>query len=65
MQKLSMMTFLQQLVYIYFKVKGTDDSIVVASTRPELLFACQSIIVNPKDERYVRSHRKVCHITYI
>ena len=47
-----------QLVYIYFKVKGTDDNIAVASTRPELLFACQSIIVNPKDERYVKIQGK-------
>ena len=29
-----------------------NDKIVVASTRPELLFACQAVIVNPKDERY-------------
>ena len=58
MQKSSMVTFLHRLVYIYFKVKGTDDNIAVASTRPELLFACQSIIVNPKDERYVKIQGK-------
>jgi valyl-tRNA synthetase len=47
-----------QLVYIHFKVKGTDDNIAVATTRPELLFACQSIIVNPKDERYAELQGK-------
>lgn len=47
-----------KLVYIYFKVKGTDDNITIASTRPELLFACQSIIVNPKDERYLNLQGK-------
>src|SRR5919198_3969060 len=47
-----------ELVYMYFKVKGTEGSIVVASTRPELLFACQAIIVNPKDERYLKLHGK-------
>jgi valyl-tRNA synthetase len=45
-----------KLVYMYFKVKGTESRIVVASTRPELLFACQAVIVNPKDERYLKLH---------
>jgi valyl-tRNA synthetase len=42
-----------KLVYIRFSVKETGNNIIIASTRPELLFACQLIIVNPKDERYV------------
>ena len=42
-----------KLIYIRFRIMETGNCIVVASTRPELLFACQSIIVNPKDERYV------------
>ena len=52
-----------KLVHMKFKVKkeeeekenenNTDDTrIIVASTRPELLFACQAIIVNPEDDRY-------------
>ncbi|HEY7571724.1 MAG TPA: valine--tRNA ligase [Nitrososphaeraceae archaeon] len=40
-----------QLVYMKFDVKE-NGSIIVASTRPELLFACQAIIVNPEDDRY-------------
>jgi valyl-tRNA synthetase len=47
-----------KLVYIHFKIKGTESSIVVASTRPELLFACQAIIVNPEDQRYLKLHGK-------
>jgi valyl-tRNA synthetase len=35
-----------------FKIKDSEKSLVVASTRPELLCACQTIIVNPDDERY-------------
>ncbi len=35
-----------------FKIKDSDNIITIASTRPELLFACQAIIVNPNDERY-------------
>lgn len=41
-----------KLVYMKFKVKETGATLVIASTRPELLFACQAIIVNPEDERY-------------
>ena len=41
-----------RLVYMKFKIKDTDKEIVIASTRPELLCACQCITVNPKDERY-------------
>ena len=47
-----------KLVYIKFKIKETNDTIVIASTRPELLFACQAVIVNPHDERYIHLHGK-------
>ncbi len=41
-----------KLVYMKFSVKDSDDTIIVASTRPELLCACKTIIVNEEDERY-------------
>lgn len=41
-----------KLVYIKFRVKETGDTLIIASTRPELLFACQAVIVNPADDRY-------------
>ena len=41
-----------KLVYMKFRIRGTDKDIIIASTRPELLCACQTIIVNPDDERY-------------
>ena len=41
-----------KLVYMKFKIKDTDKEIIIASTRPELLCACKTIIVNPKDARY-------------
>ncbi len=47
-----------KLVYIIFKVKETDGEITIATTRPELLCACQAIIVHPKDERYNLLHGK-------
>jgi valyl-tRNA synthetase len=40
------------LVTNRFKVKGTDDELMVATTRPELLEACQLVVVNPDDDRY-------------
>jgi valyl-tRNA synthetase len=41
-----------KLVYIKFFLKDSTEFIIIATTRPELLFACQAIIVNPEDERY-------------
>ncbi len=41
-----------KLVYLKFKIEGTEDSVIVATTRPELLPACKAVIYNPEDERY-------------
>lgn len=41
-----------RLVHMKFRVRETGDGIIIASTRPELLFACQAVIVNPEDDRY-------------
>ena len=41
-----------KLVYMKFKVKDSENQIIIASTRPELLCACKTIIVNEEDERY-------------
>lgn len=40
-----------QLVHIKFSLKDGGE-LVVATTRPELIGACQTIIVNPEDKRY-------------
>lgn len=45
-----------KLVYMKFKIKETDDTLIIASTRPELIFACQAVIVNPEDQRYKNLH---------
>ncbi|NOJ27284.1 MAG: valine--tRNA ligase [Nitrososphaera sp.] len=47
-----------KLVYMKFKLAGSDEQIIIASTRPELLFACQAVIVNPEDERYLDYQNK-------
>ena len=41
-----------KLVYMKFEIKGSEKNIIIASTRPELLCACKTIIVNQDDERY-------------
>ncbi|MGI0009135.1 MAG: valine--tRNA ligase [Nitrosopumilaceae archaeon] len=41
-----------KLVHMKFKIKDSEKSLIVASTRPELLCTCQTVIVNPDDERY-------------
>ena len=41
-----------KLVHMKFSVKDSDQNIIIASTRPELLCACKTIIVNEDDERY-------------
>lgn len=39
-----------KLNYIKFKTKDTGEDIVVATTRPELLCACQLVAVSPEDK---------------
>ena len=41
-----------ELIHIKFKVKETGKDIIIATTRPELLCSCQSVLFNPKDNRY-------------
>lgn len=41
-----------RLVYMKFQIKNSDNTITIASTRPELLCVCKTIIVNSEDERY-------------
>lgn len=43
-----------KLVYMKFQIKDIEKEIIIASTRPELLCACKTIIVNPEDERYAK-----------
>lgn len=38
--------------YIPFEIVGTDEQLIVATTRPELLHGCVCLFVNPDDERY-------------
>ncbi len=41
-----------KLYYIKYPVKGEDDYLIIATTRPETMLGDVAIAVNPKDERY-------------
>ncbi len=43
-----------RLVFMKFKIQDSSGQIIIASTRPELLCACKTVIVNPEDERYTK-----------
>ena len=45
-----------KLYYISYKIKDSNESISVATTRPETIFGDTAIAINPNDERY--SHLK-------
>jgi len=38
--------------YIKWKIKGTEEEILIATTRPELICTCGMVIFNPGDKRY-------------
>lgn len=44
--------------YILFGVEGSDETIEIMTTRPELLPACVAVMVHPEDERYKKFHGK-------
>lgn len=47
-----------KLVYIKFRVKEDDSTLIIATTRPELLVSCRAVIVNPNDNRHSHLHWK-------
>jgi len=38
--------------YVKYQIAGSDDYVVIATTRPETMLGDTAIAVNPKDERY-------------
>jgi valyl-tRNA synthetase len=41
-----------ELFYIKYKIKNKEDYVIIATTRPETMFADVAIAINPKDKRY-------------
>jgi len=45
-----------KLYYINYKIEGSNDTLTIATTRPETIFGDTAICINPNDERF--SHLK-------
>lgn len=41
-----------KLVYVKYRIKGSDEFITIATTRPETIMGDTGVCVNPSDERY-------------
>jgi valyl-tRNA synthetase len=42
-----------KLYFVKYKISGSKDFIIIATTRPETILGDTAICINPKDERYV------------
>ncbi|WP_156306919.1 valine--tRNA ligase [Sphingobacterium endophyticum] len=42
----------QKLYYIRYQIKDSEESVIIATTRPETIMADSAICINPLDERY-------------
>ncbi|RLJ61971.1 valyl-tRNA synthetase [Lacinutrix venerupis] len=40
------------LYYINYKIEGSDNTLTIATTRPETIFGDTAICINPEDERF-------------
>ena len=43
-----------KLYYIKYYLEGSNDFLVIATTRPETLFGDTAVAINPSDERYLK-----------
>ena len=46
------------LWHIRYRVKGSDETLTVATTRPETMLGDTALIVHPRDKRYLHLHGK-------
>ena len=44
------------MYYFRYPIVGTDEYLIVATTRPETMFGDVCVCVNPKDKRYTKYH---------
>ena len=54
-----------QLFYITYKVKGSEDTLTIATTRPETLLGDTAVCVNPNDERFSHLHGKTAIVPLV
>ncbi|GAA4886141.1 valine--tRNA ligase [Flaviramulus aquimarinus] len=46
------------LYYLQYKIEGSDDTLTIATTRPETIFGDTAICINPNDERFAHLRGK-------
>lgn len=46
------------LYHVRYRIEGTDEWIIIATTRPETILGDTAVCVHPDDERYSRFHGK-------
>ena len=46
------------LYYLNYKVEGSEDTLTIATTRPETIFGDTAICINPNDERFTHLRGK-------
>ncbi|MGA1227153.1 MAG: valine--tRNA ligase [Tamlana sp.] len=46
------------LYYLSYKIEGSDDTLIIATTRPETIFGDTAICINPNDERFIHLRGK-------
>ena len=44
------------MYYFRYPIVGSDEYLIVATTRPETMFGDVCVVVNPKDKRYTKYH---------
>ncbi|MCH8268876.1 MAG: valine--tRNA ligase [Acidobacteria bacterium] len=50
------------LFHIRYPVAGTEESVIVATTRPETMLGDTAVAVNPSDERYRKFHGRMARL---
>ncbi|MFX0092634.1 MAG: valine--tRNA ligase [Candidatus Hodarchaeota archaeon] len=53
-----------EFVYLRFGIQGSDEKLIIATTRPELLCACKAVLVHHDDERYKHLHGQSAIVPY-
>ncbi|MFV0541359.1 MAG: valine--tRNA ligase [Aestuariibaculum sp.] len=46
------------LYYLNYKIEGSDDTLTIATTRPETIFGDTAVCINPNDERFTHLRGK-------
>ena len=54
-----------KLFYVKYAIKDSDESITIATTRPETIMGDTAVCVHPKDERYQHLHGKTAIVPMV